>query len=44
MNVGICYLDGLGTEKNKIKAKKWLTIASEHGSQKAKQIIEYYGL
>lgn len=26
-NIGVCYKEGIGVQKNKIKAKKWLQLA-----------------
>jgi hypothetical protein len=38
--VGTCILSGTGTRKNPEEAKKWLQLASERGSFKAKELLE----
>ncbi|MDR1595907.1 MAG: hypothetical protein LBR91_03215 [Puniceicoccales bacterium] len=34
-NIGIMFLDGLGVEKNRKKAKEWFSKASENGNRQA---------
>ena len=46
-NLGICYLNGSGTDKNLTEAVKWFTKSAEHGNPQGYSALAYcyaYGL
>ena len=38
--IGLCYLNGDGTEKDTAEAEKWLTRAANQGHEQAKALLE----
>ena len=39
-NIGVCYKEGIGVQKNKIKAKKWLQLALKNGYEGAREELK----
>lgn len=40
LNLGRMYLDGRGTPKNFVKARLWIKLAAEHGSEQAQALLK----
>ncbi|MEY5063215.1 MAG: Sel1 repeat, partial [Verrucomicrobiota bacterium] len=38
-NLGICYLQGMGVEKNEVEAEKWFSRAAAQGNRDAENTL-----